>query len=352
MEAAMHQTRLRQLLALSAWVFGAAWAGQALSQGARNPEPDALIAAARKEGEVVVYSSSPDNQMRRVVAAFTAKYGLKTSFVRLGSTLLQQRYATEAEAGNIAADILLNAGSAAKFAEECIARGWAEPIGKAGIPAIDTGEYPARFNRGVVAVIQITPWVIAYNSERVKGADIPKTFRDALHPRFRNQIIMPDPRESDAYLDGLAVLLSDYGPEYFTQLLAQNPRIMPTSAVAVQSLGAGEGSIMFLTSVARALEIKSKGGPVDIVFPESTSGIEIQAMLTHRARAKHPAAARLFAHYIMSLDGNRVYNDELGGASLYDPAGLPKRYQSPKPETLARKAELLKHLGLAATRRE
>jgi iron(III) transport system substrate-binding protein len=161
---------------------------------------------------------------------------------------------------------------------------------------------------------------------------------------------MPDPRESDAYLDGLAVILADYGPEYFTQLLAQNPRIMATSAVAVQSLGAGEGSIMFPTSVARALEIKGKGGPVDIVFPESTSGIEIQAMLTHRAKAKHPAAARLFAHYIMSTEGNRLYNDEPGGASLYDPSGLPKRYQSPKPETLGRKAELLKHLGLSATK--
>ena len=121
-------------------------------------------------------------------------------------------------------------------------------------------------------MVQITPWVIAYNTDRVKSADAPKTFRDALSPRFNNQIIMPDPRESDAYLDGMAVILADYGPEYFTQLLAQNPRIMPTSPVAAQSLGAGEGSIMFLTSVAHAIEIKSKGGPVEIVFPESTSG--------------------------------------------------------------------------------
>ncbi len=348
----MHTTKRRRFLALSGGLIAGALTGNALAQAAKagTSQLDALIAAAQKEGEVTVYSASPDTQMRRVTGAFSAKYGVKASFVRLGSTLLQQRYSTEAEAGNIAADIFLNAGNAAKYAEECIAKGWAEPIGKAGIPTIDSGEYPARFNRGVVTVVQITPWVIAYNTDRVKSADAPKTFKDALNPRFKNQIIMPDPRESDAYLDGLAVILADYGPEYFTQLLAQNPRIMPTSAVAVQSLGAGEGGIMFLTSVARALEIKSKGGPVDIVFPESTSGIEIQAMLTNRAKARHPAAGRLFAHYIMSVEGNRIYNDEPGGASLYDTAGLPKRYQSPKPENLARKAELLKLLGLSLTK--
>lgn len=348
----MKHIKRRGFLAFGGILLAGALTGNALAQASKAgaSQLDALIAAAQKEGEVTVYSASPDTQMRRVTAAFSAKYGVKASFVRLGSTLLQQRYSTEAEAGNIAADILLNAGNAAKYAEECIAKGWAEPIGKAGIPAIDSGEYPARFNRGVVTVVQITPWVIAYNTDRVKSADAPKTFKDALSPRFKNQIIMPDPRESDAYLDGLAVILADYGPEYFTQLLAQNPRIMPTSAVAVQSLGAGEGGIMFLTSVARALEIKSKGGPVEIVFPESTSGIEIQAMLTNRAKAKHPSAGRLFAHYIMSQEGNRVYNDEPGGTSLYETAGLPKRYQSPKPENLARKAELLKHLGLSLTK--
>jgi iron(III) transport system substrate-binding protein len=347
----MNRPRPKKTLLWIVCLLAAFTGGNALAQGAAAPSSlDALLAAARKEGEVTIYSASPDNQMRRVVAAFSAKYGVKASFLRFGSTTLQQRYATEAEAGNIAADILLNAGNAAKFAEDAISKGWAEPIGKSGIPAIDSGEYPARFNRGVVAVVQITPWVIAYNTERLKGTDIPRTFKDILNPKLRNQIIMPDPRESDAYLDGYAVIHADYGPEYFTQLLAQNPRIMSTSALAVQSLGAGEGSVMFVTSVARALEIKSKGGPVDIVFPESTSGIEIQAMLTHRSKAKHPAAARLFAHYILSTEGNRVYNDEPGGASLYDPTGLPKRYQSPKPETLGRKAELLKYLGLGLTR--
>jgi len=106
---------------------------------------DTLIRAAKSEGQVPLYSSSPDNQTRHVVDTFTKRYAPKVSFVRLGSNQLQQRYAAEVEAGNIAADLLSNAGTAVAFAEDGIGKGWVEPISKPGIPVIDSGEYPARY---------------------------------------------------------------------------------------------------------------------------------------------------------------------------------------------------------------
>ena len=39
---------------------------------------------------------------------------------------------------------------------------------------------------------------------------------------------------------------------------------------------------------------KKKGAPVDIVVPDNTSGIELSVGIV--AKAKHPNAARLFAH--------------------------------------------------------
>ena len=47
----------------------------------------------------------------------------------------------------------------------------------------------------------------------------------------------------------------------------------------------------------------------------------------------HLAAARLLANYVMSLEGNKVFNDDPGGVTVYDTSGLPKEYEAPKEGT-------------------
>lgn len=68
--------------------------------------------------------------------------------------------------------------------------------------------------------------------------------------------------------------------------------------------------------------------------------------LTDRSRAKHPNAARLFANYVLSAEGNKVVNDDPGGVTLYDTSRLPKEYRSPMPGTASRKDQIVKLLGL------
>ncbi len=121
----MHQSTFCNWRTLATLViaFGAAtpsWADEArpapmlLAQAAAKPAApnpqaaqaalDALIKAAKAEGELTYYSAQTENVPRRVSAAFQAKYGINAKFVRFNSVLLQQRYAGDAEAGNIAAD--------------------------------------------------------------------------------------------------------------------------------------------------------------------------------------------------------------------------------------------------------
>jgi iron(III) transport system substrate-binding protein len=309
-------------------------------------ELDALIKGAKAEGEVTWYSSSPDTQNHRVADAFFKKYGVKAQIIRLSSTPLQQRYAAEATAGNIAADVVVNAGNSVPYAEEGIKNGWVESISAAGIPVIKSGEYPAKYNMGPTAIVQITPWLIGYNTEKVQGADIPRDWRDLLKPKFKGQYIMPDPRVSDAYLDVLALLLDRYGEPFFNELRAQNIRLAAQGSSAIQALGAGEGLVVGPTTSANVMTVKAKGAPVNMVAPDLTSGVELQVMLTARAKARHPNAARLFANYVLSREGNTVYNDEPAGVTMYDASGLPKDYQSPKPGTAARKGQIYKLLGL------
>ena len=335
------------IVSLAAAVLPATSAAQAdrsASKGAA--ELSALVKAAQSEREVTFYTAVPDNVAKRVSDGFAAKYGVQARFVRLTSNALVQRYSTESEAGNTPAGFIFVAGDALPFAERGIKNGWMEPVGLAGLPVTLSGEFPARFITGPTAIVQVTPWLFAYNTDKVKGADIPKTWADLAHPRWKGQFLLPDPRTSDAYYAIWAMMSDKLGANYFAQLRNHNMRQYAGATVAAQALAAGEGSVTAPTTMAIVRTVKDKGGPIDTVTPDLTTGLEMHVLLTARARAKQPNAARLFVNYVMSPDGNKIFNDDPGNASVYDTATLPREYQSPIPNAVSRKEQILKSLGL------
>lgn len=311
---------------------------------AAQADLDALVKAAKAEGTVTMYVGYTENIGKRTVDAFNAKYGMNAQFVRMDAVPLLQRYSSEAQAGNIAADLIINAGGSDRFAEQGVKNGWMEPIAEAGIPVIRSREFPAQFNRGRTAVVQIVPWILAYHTEKVKGADVPRDWADLLKPKWKGQILVFDPSISDAYLDFWAALMDKLGPSFFSRLRA-NIRVSSVPQQAMQALGAGEGAFLVPVVIGQVQGVKAKGAPVDTVTMDLTSGVVMQIMLTARAKAKHPNAARLFANYILSPEGNKVVNSDPGNFTLYDTSKLPKQYEAPKIGTAARREELKKALG-------
>lgn len=335
---------LRGLFLLGALAIGAG----AHAQGAATGEAavKALVDAAKAEGEVTFYTAATANVGQRVVDAFTKKYGIKAGFVRLSSTPLLQRYATEAAAGNFAADLVFVAGNAQSYSADGVKKGWAEPISKAGIPAMTSGQYPAKFSRDSSAIISLGPWLIFYNSNKVKGADVPKDWPDLTNPKWKGQVVLADPKTSDAYLDLYSLLYDKYGERLFAGLRAQNMRAYAGGPAAIQAIAAGEGAVALTTIEAAVDGIKKKGAPIGTNTPSYTTGVEMQVFLTDRKRAKHPNAARLLAHYVMTPEGNAVFNDDPGSVSIYDTGRLPSDYRSPPANALERKELIYKLLGL------
>lgn len=314
---------------------------------ALNPaEVEALVKAAKAEGELVVYGSSTDNVLKRVGDAFSAAYGIKHSFVRLSSTPLMQRYSAEAAAGNIAADLLMAAGGVQPFAVDGIKKGWLEPVAQAGIPVIRAGIYPAAFNRNDTAIVSILLWAISYNTDKVKGADIPRDWPDLLNPKWKGQILLPEPRSTEAVLDVMTLVYDKYGEDFFNRLRAQSPRWYASQVPMLQALGAGEGAIGLPTNETAAQLLVAKGSPIGTIAPPVTTGVEMQITLTARGKAKHPNAARLYAHYVLSPEGNKIYNSDPGSYGVYDSGSIPKGYESPKPGVSARAPLVNRILGV------
>src|SRR5712691_10668188 len=65
-----------------------------------------LIAGAKKEGELVMYTSAQADDIGAVAKAFEHKYGVKVNMWRAGSEKVLQRALTEARGGRFAVDII------------------------------------------------------------------------------------------------------------------------------------------------------------------------------------------------------------------------------------------------------
>jgi iron(III) transport system substrate-binding protein len=335
-------TLVTQSLAVAATLGAVLFSG--LSHAQANL--DALIKAAKAEGEVLAYWAPTENVAKRSGDAFTAKYGIKTSFIRFPGDGGIQRFGTEAEANTFAADILLNSGTNSfRFAEEAIKKGWLEPVGSAGIPVIASGEFPAKFNRGATALLQLAPWQMTFNTDKIKPADFPKDWPDLLNPKWKGQILFANPRCCSVFQEFWKAMLDKYGEKFLSDLAAQTGRQYPSGVPAVQGLAAGEGAITLPTIVPQVQAVKSKGAPVDSIMPAYTTGIELHLLLTHRAKAKRPNAARLYANFLLSPEGNAVLNGDPGGFTMYDTAKLPAQYVPADMEAVKHVDRMGKLLG-------
>lgn len=320
---------------VSVLVGAAISTGAAIAQPARpasspQAELETLVKAAKAEGEVFFYSGVTENVAKRTGDAFTAKFGVKASFTRTAGVQTVRRFSTEAEAGTFVADFLVSGGAIEQFAIDAAQKGWVEAVGKAGIPAVAGSEFPARFLADYTAIIQISPWGIGYNTQKIAASEAPRSWPDLLQPRFKGQILVPDPRSAHAYSEFWDVMMEMHGEAFLTGLRNQNMRNYASGVPATNGLAAGEGMLAIPQSGGQMQGVIAKGAPIALVVPEQTTGFEIKLALTHRAKAKHPNAGRLFTHFVMSAEGNRIFNADPGSNSVYDLSGLPKRYQSPK----------------------
>lgn len=98
----------------SRWMLGALAAtfSLALSAGA-NAQDKADVEAAKKEGKVVWYTSTPVSTGQKIAKMFEAKYGIKVEMFRSGGSAILRRFLQEGQAKRINADLLTTSDPAA-----------------------------------------------------------------------------------------------------------------------------------------------------------------------------------------------------------------------------------------------
>jgi ABC-type Fe3+ transport system substrate-binding protein len=181
---------------------------------------------------------------------------------------------------------------------------------------------------------------LGYNTRNVKPAELPNSYVDLLHPRWKGQMVWSTSRGSGApqFIGNILATMGQEGGKAYLQKLKQQ-NIAKTTASARQILDqviAGEYPLAIQMFNHHAFISKSAGAPVDWhpLEPVTATNNSIGLVKT----APHPHASMLFLDFVLSRKGQRVFQ-----AANYLPAhpDIPALQADLKPGVRFKKANYL-----------
>ena len=255
-----------------------------------------LVEGAMKEKKMVFYTTMDLPQIIVVIHNFVQKYPfLGLEIHPLETETLVKRVQDEARSGMPVWDVVIGGGGLLQplFEENLVASYHSPQRGAVTDALIDSNGYWSGF--------YINPYVLGYNTNFVTREEIPKSYDALLEPRWKGNRVAID-STAHGLLRGLAATWGeDKAVAYLKRLADQQPVMAGASIQAVDSMHTGNVSMV----LARAPVIegyKNKlGSPFDLVSLEPIIAQLDAVMLS--AQSPHPNAARLFADFALSKEG-------------------------------------------------
>ena len=298
----------------SALLAGAAFSTRVMAD-APPPEPitPALIEAAKKEGQVIYYTSTDLPVAEKVAKAFEAKYpGIAVRVERTGAERVFQRIGQE-YSSNIRAVDVVNSSDAAHFIV------WKrDGILAPYVPEEVAKFYPAEHKDidGQFASFRVWLSIISYNTNLVKADDAPKSFADLLDPKWKGKIVKAHPGYSGTIMTATYQMQRDLGWTFFEQLAKQNIMQVQSSADPPKKLDLGERSVMADGNEYNIFQLREAGRPVEPVYASEGSPLIIGPNGIFKA-SPNPNAAKLFQSFCLARDAQQLIIDAGGLRSVH-----------------------------------
>ena len=275
------------------------------------------VAAAKKEGKVVIYGSLESGIMDEIEKAFTAKYGIPIEYFRASSNKTLDRVLTESRAGRVQSDVVVtNRGPMLLLKKEGTFAKYVSP---------EAANYPddVKDADGLLSPIYRKVIVgILYNTKLVKPGEAPKSLEDLLQPRWQGKWVMPDPSRhftTGAWLANFDKLYGKDAMATIKKLAAAKPIMVESFIPSAQKIISGEAQAG-ITYLKYVHIFGKDGAPLDYVrlpkYLADGHNVGIQA------KAPHPNAARLFEDFFISQEGMKILAAEgefVTAKGLYPP---------------------------------
>ena len=293
----MRATRRLLLCAALAAALPAAAQGLATYEGADRM--DRIVAAAKKEGELTLYTTIAEKDLPAIVGPFEKKYGVKVSVWRAGTDKVLQRAVTEAKAKRYTVDAVhFGAPEMEALSREKILLAVNSPVHK----DLQPGSVPA--HKEWAATI-LSVWVQAYNTSAIRKADLPKTYKDLLDPKWKGKLGI-EVKNDDWFATVVHLMGGEpQGVKFFQDLVAANG-ISPRHGHTLLNNMVVSGEVPLALTVYNYMpeQAKKKGAPIDW-FAIEPAIARANAIGVAR-NAPHPNAALLFYEYMLGPDGQNA----------------------------------------------
>ena len=263
-----------------------------------------LIEKAKLEGALTIYTSLAPTEARPMVEAFEKKYGIKVELWRAISERVIQRTVSEARAGRHTVDVVATNGPEMELlSREKILTPYFTPhaadLPPAGIP-----------KHRLWLPDRLQFFVVGFNTNLVKREELPKTLAGFTDPKWKGKLGI---EAGDA--EWMATLFTKWGEKeamaFFRKLSEMRPEVRKGHVLLAQLVAAGEIPVGLTIYSANAETLKRKGAPIDWAPIEAVA--RPQGLGISR-NAPHPAAALLYADFVLSAEE---------GQKLYESMGRP-----------------------------
>ncbi|GGG00961.1 ABC transporter substrate-binding protein [Paenibacillus abyssi] len=251
-----------------------------------------LIEAAKKEGNLSLYTSMALEDMEKVAAKFEEMYGIKVQIWRAGSENVLQRIVTEAQAGRFDYDVVeTNGPELEALHREQLLIPVKSPYLSDLIPEAITPH-------GGWTATRLNIFVQAYNTSKLKKEDIPTTWEGLLDPKFKG-LIAVEAEDIDWFAGVIKELGEEEGTKFFRDLVATNGiSLRKGHTLLTELVASGEVPYALTVYNYKAEQLKNDGAPLDWYAIEPAiaraNGVGVAK------NPKNPAAAVLFYDFMIN----------------------------------------------------
>jgi len=252
----------------------------ALSTALLAQTPAPLADAARREGTLTLYTSLAPTESQPLADAFEKKYGVKVQLWRGLSAEVVQRTVTEAKGRRYSVDVIETNGPEMEMIarEQLLASGWS----------------PDRLNL----------FVVGYNTLKVRRTDIPATYEGFTDPKWKGRIAL-EATDSEWMATLIKTIPGGKGTELMRGLAALQPSLRTGHVLLASLVAAGDVPVGLAMYNSNIETLKRKGAPIDFV-PVQPVVARPQGIGVAK-NAPHPNAARLFSEYVLSPEGQKLF---------------------------------------------
>jgi iron(III) transport system substrate-binding protein len=277
---------------------------------AQSPQDwDKVVAAAKAEGKVVVYSAyiGPPH-LKAVTRAFEARYGIAVDTLEARGSELRERIRAEHAANRFAADVIYSSDGQIRLQE----RDEKVIAPRPELPGL--ARLSGKFNQASpVAPTTIIPYGILINTALVKPGEEPRRWTDLTDPRWKGKILADDTRAIGGGYLWFFASHEKFGPAFHEKMAAQDIKMTRDQRESQRRTARGEFAVYIPFILPDILGLK--GLPVKMIIPEEGVAYILygNALLNN---APHPNAARLYMDFWLSEDAQLLIARDGHGVTI------------------------------------